>query len=301
MNQFNQYIDSINDPAQMDNIYISSVSFVPTDSEINVLLTQSRSAIKTAERKIVSNVLSKAYKVPQKAALIPESFNPNDTVLNKMAFAGAQKSGQYVELKEGYLYIINDRDIPLEKESNGPNGILVNCQGVYGKNRINLFHKTKKSVVKLLNDYIKARNRNIKAIFKLFVEKMKTYDGDNQDLKNVAKMFEIVLSYLGQYSLSHFGIGVVSFCQTWMRRGDDAEFTLSLGPAQFSVMSPHFQTKFYVTNTSKLEAVVGRPYIDSYIKVMKQFTKNMQANYGTFGAKGGQAFVNLDKLHKKLK
>ena len=95
MDQFNKYIDSINDPADLEKIYISTVSFVPTNSEIDVLLSQSKSAIKTAENKIVSNVLSKVAK------LIPESFNPNDTVLNTAGMRAAKSTNQLVELKEG--------------------------------------------------------------------------------------------------------------------------------------------------------------------------------------------------------
>ena len=301
MNSFNQSIDSITDPAKLEKVYISSVSFVPTFEEMEVLLSQSNKAIETARHQISSNVLSKIQN------LIPKSFNPNDTILNKGAFQNAQKTGDYVELKNGYLYVINDRDIPFISKSNGPNGILVNCHGYYGKDRINLFHKNEKNVFSLLNDYIKARDKNINYIFTLFVKKLKTFAATgnttvDNDMFNVIAMFDHILQHLENYSLSYFGIDVVSLCQTWMRKGDANEkITLSLGPAQFSVMSPHFQTKFYVKNTHKLQKVVDQAYIDSYVRVMRDFTKRMQSDYGAFGETGGQAFVNLDKLYKRLK
>ena len=87
--------------------------------------------------------------------------------------------------------------------------------------------------------------------------------------------------------ISECGIGCVSYCQTWLRNNG------VVGEAQFSVMSPHFQTRFYVEDDNKvLSSGVSQQELTSYIKLVEEFNKCMDKPYGLGG--GGQAFASLD-------
>ena len=286
------------DPEYLDRLSIDSVSFVPTDTEIEILLLQSREAVKAAENHQPGTLLSKNPDILEGSTL-----NPDDTVLNTDVLQGALQSGQFVELKENYLYAINDRAFPFIENSNGPNGILVECQKKYGKYRINLFHQNRASTLHLLSDYLHCRNKCIRDLFVLFVSKMSKHLDPTEDYAKVTEMFNWIAQNIDdtKQTLKDYGIGVVSFCQTWMRDGNEYGSAKVIGPAQFSVMSPHFQTRFYVKSSSKLQTYVGQEYIKAYTNVIAQFTRNMQLNYGKYDGGAGSAFINMDKLYHKLK
>ena len=286
------------DIEKLEKKFIKSISFVPSEEEIEILLQQSIASNNAIKNKKPSNLLSKI------SALIPKSLNPNDTVLNTVVFEGAKKSGAIVTLKNRYLYVVNDRDVPFVSKSMGPNGILVECQKSYGKNRVNLFHKNMSSTYKLLDNYLTLRDGNINDIFKLFVNKLNTYKDGDEDMEAVVEMFNLVLKNIQENnnSLKKMGISVQSFCQTWMRKGNDYG-ALQLGPAQFSVMSPHFQTKFYISNSKLLKKVPGirTSMIEKYYNILIKLYNNMQDDYGVKNnVGGGQAFVNLDLLYKMM-
>ena len=88
-------------------------------------------------------------------------------------------------------------------------------------------------------------------------------------------------------------MGIISFCQTWMR-GSVA------GGAEFSVMSPHFQTRLYVKDDNlvmhALNIVRGaddppaEKLLDNYRVVMCGLLTRMEGENYT------KAFVHLDKL-----
>ena len=288
-------MEKISSIQTLDKFSIGSMSFVPDDCEMNCLFKASEQAKVAIQMKVKSNLLSKVDK------LIPDSFNPNDTILIKKGVIEAiQKGDELVELQQGQLYVINDMQVPFEKTSNGPNGILAECQGnVYGKNRINLFDKNIANTKKLLTNYIKLRNKKINFIYNLFVQKLNTYAGTDNDMKNVIAMHNLVLEQLKRgSSLKKCGISVVSFCQTWMKEGNIVNSSL-LGPAQFSIMSPHFQTRFFVQSENNLiKCGITKEMYVSYLKVIKNFTNNMQENYGIGGT--GRSFINLDMLNSKL-
>ena len=90
--------------------------------------------------------------------------------------------------------------------------------------------------------------------------------------------------------LAECGLAVESFCQTWLRN------TQAVGDAQFSVMSPHFQTRFFVSDVAALLRVPGvrEGHVASYARMVHKLTQDMAADYGVNG--GGQSFVNLDGL-----
>ena len=299
---------------------IAKISFVPSNDEIEALIAQAVNAEQVREylqkgewwrsgfKYALNNspkLLSKLYNLPGKFGLCPDSLNPDDTILAKLGRGDIGPGG----LGDGPLRVINDRNMPLGSTSCGPNGVLIDCQGEkYGPNRMNLFNESIEKTTALLNDYIEFRNKNLNAIFEMYVKKindsaetMKLDPSKDQqlamelqdDYKNVATMFSLILSKSSSSSLSDCGIDVVSFCQTWLRNGS------KVGDAQFSVMSPHFQTRFFVSDIDALKGCgVTDAQIASYKKIIAHFDEIMSKDYGVGG--GGPAFINLDGLQKSL-
>lgn len=311
-----------------DKKSINSMSFCPNPEEIKSLIEQSKRAesirqslllnkcMFAREVKLLSKLfnlmfshkgklLSKLFILPGKYGLCPDSLNPNNTIL-------AKKGKESTLIKNDIFSIIDDKNMPLGSTSCGPNGVLFETEEI-----MNLFHKDTDTTKELLNKYISFRNENLNAIFEMFVNKIKNSaitmlldptkkDKLSKDLQghysNVMKMFEAVLGHLSvssyatndssSPSLSNCGIGCVSFCQTWLRN----TLNTQVGDAQFSVMSPHFQTRFYVSDDEALKRCgVTQEQINSYVTIINNFDAIMSKDYGIDG--GGQAFVNLDELH----
>lgn len=309
---------------------INSVSFVPSFSEIHQLIKQSRKAEKVRQELKESKLdreTDKRYKLlskkPSEKMLCPDSLEPDETILVTLG----KKIGIGNDI---VLKIIADRNMPffayeqkqLDEDdgrpptSNGPNGVLIDCSveggyAVKGKPRINLFYEDVANTKKLLNNYLQMRNDNINDIFNLFVERLNDRLKDFRQNPNSDKyilhkdMKEHYRKTVSLYmkvkevieeegkTLADCGISVVSYCQTWLRRGK------GVGNAEFSVMSPHFQTRFYVESMGKLmlKAGVKPDEIFSYTELIKGFTKSMEKDYGGVH---GKAFVNLDLLKKEM-
>ena len=291
---------------------ISKISFVPTNDEVLALIAQAKNAENVRHGLATGSsdntpwrsvkLLSKLYNLPGKFGLCPDSLDPNDTILAKLGRGDIGPGG----LGTSSLRVINDRNMPLGSTSCGPNGVLIDCQGEYGPNRMNLFYSDLDITTRLLNDYIKFRNDNLDAIFEMYVKKInasaETMKLDpskeaqldeklQDDYRNVAAMFSNILA--SNLSLAKCGISVNSFCQTWLRNGS------KVGDAQFSVMSPHFQTRFFISNIDALKSCdVNDAQIASYKNIIAHFDEIMSKDYGVGG--GGPAFINLDGLQERL-
>lgn len=309
------HVDQQLEQTEKDNI--GTVSFVPTLSEINELIDQSMAAEKAREAGERGPLLSKLYKLPGKFGLCPDSLNPDDTILVKLGRGAIAHSG--VVDSAGVLTFINDRNMPLGSSSNGPNAVLANCtNGPYGTlehPRINLFYESQDKVKGLLKDFINFRSANEKKVFQMFVEKLQLHSASGKSsfkldptkpqvleetlqphyVKTVSLFQKVATAMEGDSdgSLAKYGLRVNSYCQTWLRNGSP------VGEAQFSVMSPHFQTRFFVESAGKLAAAgVTDAEKESYIAILKHFTEVMVKL--DYGGKNGQAFVNLDGLHEVL-
>ena len=298
---------------------IESMSFVPTADEIKALIAQSNIAEEFRANKTRSVLLSKLHFIPAAPAnLCPASLKPEDTCLATMG----RDKGTIGNPK--ILTFIDDRNMPLGGGSSGPNGVLTDCQTTFGPNRMNLFYKSEAETKELLDEVLKVRNANANKLFGLYCDKLKslskgpdafkkdptkpevipnkdsTKPGTNNtipqslrvDYTNVCNMFAKLRGALKESNdLATVGLGVNSFCQTWMRKGS------KVGDAQFSVMSPHFQTRHFIANGTTVSAILGKDataQLGSYRKMLDYFDKDMSTPYGVAG--GGQAFVNLDKL-----
>ena len=292
----------------IDTSSLASMSFVPTDNELVSLYKQSKNASESITDSERGPLLSKLYKVPAKIGLCPESLNPEDTILVDLA-----KKNGVVDSSESGMTFISDRNMPFGGGSNGPNGIVIDCNNKYGKNRINFIGSTENETHILVQDYLNFRNQNLQQLFELYVSSLNnptftehfkldpskdvTLDENlRNDYLKVSLLFSHVANWLSVHSssdLEECGIRVKSFCQTWLRN------TNNVGDAQFSVMSPHSQTRFYIYDDDKLKMCgVSEEQIEAYTRLITHHNKTMASEYGVDG--GGQAFIDLDALCLKL-
>ena len=292
---------------------INSVSFTPTREEIIQLCGRERDAQCAIEKRNRGPILSKLHFLSildangNERNLLPESLDPMDTVLTRL---GREAIKEYPEsiASSGFAFI-PDRNMTFGGGSCGPNGVLVDCHDKFGKNRINLFRENPDETLKLLESYLSFRNENEKMLFDLFIKHINR-DAFTKDFKidpekeatlpvdlrhlylltvSLFNKINTIISSCEKTSLDDCGIGCVSFCQTWMRNGHNVE------DAQFSVCSPHFQTRFYVNNTARLQKCgVTLDEMEGYSEMIKYFDQTMSKDYGIGG--GGQAFINLDNL-----
>ena len=308
--EYDPYSDSVagrkGTVADQETHSINELSFVPTFDEIrmlNMIADTANTAINNKKRTtLLSKVANQDFSKDKN--LCPESLNPNDTVI----VTDGKKLGLVFDSEEKRMTVLNDLVMTYDN-SWGPNGVLLECQDVelYGTNRINLFYSDENLVKKLLSDYLRFRNDNIVEIFEQFVKSMvdrkSTYQLNSENSKRgylannlrpkynlVCEMLQHVLAETRTSSLAELGIGVVSFCQTWMSKPDGkADYK-----TQFSIMSPHFQTRFHVVNDDKLLNVprVGPEHLRAYSDMVAHCHNNQMKNYK-------KAYVNLDKLNEQ--
>lgn len=271
---------------------IAALSFVP--SNMTALNQQSNAANADILKGKRSNLLSNKWDDPNSEGLCPVSLNPDDTILCKLARGDI---GPGTTILDDHFAVINDRNMPLGGGSCGVNGVLYKCNSEeYGECRINLVGKTEETTLKLARDYIAFRNRRLPEIFQLYVENLYSFIGDSglpeeyhEAYSGTCELMSTVLKAGGDFStitLKELGISVVSFCQTW-QKGEE------VGEAQFSVMSPHFQTRFYISDASKLPCVsvpLTMSQLELYSKMIDFFTADMLKR----GC--GKSFVHVDDL-----
>lgn len=283
---------------------IRKISFVPNSDEINELIEKSFEAKNDLNNKKRSPLLSKLHFLDSSLNLLPETMNPDDTVLVNLA----KKNGYIHNLEDDKFNVISDKNMTFGGGSCGPNGVLINCHDSFGKNRINLFGESRKSTREFVDAFLLFRNTFIKDFFNLFVEHLnkdvfikdfKTDPTKNNVLDdfmqshyiNTVSLFNKVKKCIDENSvdIEDCGINVVSFCQSWIRN------THAVDNAQFSVCSPHFQTRFYIDDDESLkDCGVSNEEIKSYCIMIEYFDKLMENDYGVSG--GGQAFINIDEL-----
>lgn len=296
---------------EVERTSLESMTFVPTDAEIDELIEKSLEAEKLRSAGQRGPLLSKLHQLPPNVGLCPESLNPNDTILAKLGRGDVGPGGKIGD-KE-VMTIIMDRNMPMSPgNSCGPNGVLTDCQNKYGPHRMNLFHKDLATTKTLLSDYLAVRNNNAADLLKMYCsklshedhrEKFKLDPGKDATLDeelrphyvNTCKLFNLLSEQLKSNDLGSVGLRCISFCQTWLRKGTP------VGNAQFSVMSPHFQTRHIVSDEAKVKALLGEQaeeLLQSYATMVTKFDESMSKDYGQAG--GGAAFVHLDDLADKL-
>jgi hypothetical protein len=234
------------------------------------------------------------------------------------------------------ITVIQDQKIPYFG-SCGPNVVLTDGER-HGEHRINLFHKNCKDTFSLLEELMTFRNNHEDDIFRMMIDKME--EGQNEhylqnpekalsannpsipvefqnDYDNVIELFNMITNYANP---SEVGFEMQSFCQTWMSGN-------AFGAPEFSVMSPHFQIRFVLTDGSQLsdwmenlahsftngsvqppeenysekdwlEHFVG--LVQSYRNIIGLFSDSMSAS-GYVNANAWGKFVDLDDLYNKMR
>lgn len=166
------------------------------------------------------------------------------------------------------------------KGSNGPNGVLTK----FGDDqRINLFDTDDAKTKDLLDAYLSFRDAHKEAIFNLTLAQMvAAKDAPAKYQKTVQ-----ILKRIQALSAEEFDatIGVVSFCQTWATSEGVS------GP-QFSVESPHFQTRFFIKSLDYI--TLSESDAEAYVETVKAHDARM-AELDYTGK-----FVHLDGLHQEL-
>ena len=266
--------------------FITALSFVPNN--MTALYKQSNAAntdiIKHKRSELLSND-------PSSTDLCPSSFNPDDTRWCKLARGDI---GPGSTILDDHFAVV---DSPVIDGSCGVTCVLYNCNSdEYGERRINLFGQTKETTLKLGRDYIAFRDSRLTEIFQVYVEKLCSGIGNLKQILpeeyheaylGTCELMSTVLKAVGDtVSLEELGISAVSFCRTW-QKGDN------VGNAQFSAMSPLFQTHFYISDASKLPSVsVAQTVaqIELYSKMI-DFVTNDMLKRGF-----GKSFVHVDDL-----
>jgi hypothetical protein len=278
---------------EIDKKSIDMMSFVPTVEDIKKLLEHSNKVVAAPV-----NFFTKEDE-PLKT--------PDVSVLTRIYTKQPLVEGEH-------FGILADRGKSLLGDSNGPNGVLHNFDKTYEVDRYNLFYETPQKTLKLLEDYIKFRNNNIDAIWTAYIDRL-IKDLESEDkYQMIRKVFinikkQIEADGNNLQALHQNGIDVVSYCQTWLRNGG------AVGKAEFSVPSPHFQTRFFVYDDDKFGiagaladelnkedekdvTIEANQAKTEYIDLIKNFNTQMKK----YGDGSNQAFVRLDKeLIERLK
>jgi hypothetical protein len=119
---------------------------------------------------------------------------------------------------------------------------------------------------------------------------------ENPHYQNARNLMFLLYHVTATKSLESTGFGFVSFCQTWEDKTPN-----------FSMPSPHFQTRVYIKNFQKLNefyASTRRVFDknnDEILQMIKGYYENMKALTDAFVSQGyEEKFVNLDALWQNI-
>ena len=275
------------------------------DSELDII---KRISIDTpAVISVIDSILVTADKA--KAQLLKaRDFGGPTTLLTKSGTDKWDKSKFYperqkivtiVKKKAGNqtFYPMASRRVPMLDDNMGPTGWLLKHDRYGGDLRINLFNKNN-SILKLAKDYIDYRNRNIPLFFQIYVKALKGTSKTRGNLVlSILDAFDLInkkikKENLDKDGLNSIGIGVLSFCQTWAKQNKE-DGSIDISKPQFSVMSPHFQTRFYIKDLDLLNSNLGIEFPETeYKRVLDEFVKVMRDYNGSF--------INIDELIQSI-
>lgn len=311
---------------ELEKESIESMSFTPTELQFDKLLQKAKMVgdelSQLSSRNPDESLDTLDSNLSKVKTLIPPSRDPNDSLLVK--FGKKKQKNEAVVDDEGSFVIMTDTKPPLVLSS-GPNGVLLECQDPenYGPNRVNLFDGNSEKTMRLLRDYIEFRDDHKGDVFKLYVDQFKECierqyfvysEGRDENKVDFYLNPEYRQAYTHVYELldliykSPKGldtiIGVKSFCQTWLRNDNDGSMAVSRDTykPQFSIMSPHFQTRFYIKNAEALSELVYEhlttEHLFSYLKIIQLFTDGMLQ--GGYGGPRNQSFVDIDGMLERF-
>jgi hypothetical protein len=266
--------------AEIDSI--AAISFVP-------LQVTRRGIYRTATAAKVNPSLCTKLKPP---ASKDGKVDPSKSILVKIATGQSlPPPAPLPDIRDDSFAILKDAFPPLLpsvhrsgdlKGSNGPNGVLT----AFGDDqRINLFDTDDVNTKELLDAYLEFRDANKKAIFDLTLAQMMA--AATKETPEEYQTTVKILQKIRALSDDEFDetIGIVSFCQTW------AASDVAGGP-QFSVQSPHFQTRFFIKSLDYIN--LSAPEAIAYVKTVQAHDARMvELDYTG-------KFVHLDGLQREL-
>lgn len=271
---------------EKENEIIKFLSFNPSRDEINKLCKQSNYAVNIlnegilvgSDKKslVLSKVANKPYAFPKKMV----ADHPSETLLSK-----SDKQKYIKNIPFGIFAILEDLNCPLINNSCGPNIIFVPRNEI-----INFFNNNIYCTQTLINELILYRNENYENIWNTYIQHIiKSKDEIEKISPYFYEFFKII--HDNNVSMEESGFGIVSFCQTWMKKNEN------IGNANFSIMSPHSQQKFYVKNVSKFTKFIKlynirKEHLREYFRINCLFKNKMKDYYG--------AFVNLNEVYEEL-
>jgi hypothetical protein len=178
---------------------------------------------------------------------------------------------------------------------------------------INLFHKDEKTTRASLGKFMNWRKTNWRKILEAYVscleqfekpEKKETLEKSLQsrgreyleanveDYRNTARLFRMKLDSLEENAdPAEKGFRIISFCQTWFKKG-------KVGKACFSVPSPHFQTFSYLDISMCSDA--SEEMLESYTHLLRLQEYDMTTKIVDGVLEYEKSFVNLDKMWKNM-
>ena len=262
---------------------IAAISFVPSEATRKAIYATATAA------KTNPSLCSKGNTPESEDGKVDPSKSVLVNIATGQPLPFAPKGMPLPEIHDNTFAILKDEFPPLLpsvhrsgalKGSNGPNGVLTE----FGDDqRINLFDTDDAKTKDLLDAYLAFRAARKKAIFDLTLAQMAAAKDAPAEYQTTVH----ILRQIRAFSDKEFDatIGVVSFCQTW------ASSEGASGP-QFSVESPHFQTRFFIKsldyiNLSALDAL-------AYVETVQAHDARM-AELDYTGK-----FVHLDGLQQEL-
>ena len=270
----------------LDKNIIDFLSFDPDIILINELCEQSNRAVDILNsKKIDSLLLSKLAEKPYAFNTGMVAYNPYETLFGK-------KSNEELhfqkKIENGFFAIVKDRDCPLINTSNGPNIVFIPNDPI-----INYFHYNIEKTTVLINELIKYKKENSENIWNIYIGHIiESKDQFKEKEPNLYKLYDIISK--NNISMKECGFEIVSFCQTWARKDSKC-----VGNANFSIMTPHSQQKFYIEDLDKFTNFIKYYNID-YKCIMDYYRVNCLFKFKMSNLNYNGAFVNLDKVHKEL-
>ena len=225
------------DLARVERQRIAEITYVPDAAARHQLyakatLAEAARAGGVKMSLLLSKMADKPFAVPAKLVGINDDgeIDPDATVLATFGRKGGEVGDKSV------LTVMNDRDMPLMLTSFGANAVLTDCQLKYGANRMNLFYRDDAETLRLLSDYLQMRDQNSSAMLSMFVKKLNAHhagppayaidlakgnyvlDADREVVyDSIVELFVALQCAHTGTSLASVGLGMRSFCQTWMR------------------------------------------------------------------------------------
>lgn len=265
------------------------ISYVPSYAQRCALYEKSKHAIVTVDKK--DAVITKNKDDPDKD-MVNDKFGPS-SIFSSIKRSDKMRFKNLSESNHGFTLSYNlDPPMKLNTASMGPNIVLET-----GEPRVNLFHEDENTTFELLERFMETREAKANEIIRAIIEEMK--ENNVTIAMFTSYLFQMIEQKNTGFDFVASGLGLVSFCQTW----DPA----TLRP-NFSVPSPHFQTKLVVTDPTTFRNAVqsmttgNKKEDDSVCEGLKNYAERNANLLEAFGKAGyRKKFVCLDDLYEYLK